>query len=228
MFKEFHILEHSINKEITTPCAFFIAIRYSSEEYPQFQQFLQYLKKISDENKVGKTTIGCETSKVSHAETNGEHIHIYTHMLEKTYHTLTQTLFKKWGLRGRAQPGLPRQYGKIKKKIRSIEKIYAYTIKQRICYSNIAEIDLKKYLDISYVVEEKDVEMGKMLLETFNEQSPSIDDVAIHVIAYHRKNKLKCPTYSYIKNLYLNFRFHAQVADVYPFSPEDIWFLMKN
>jgi len=104
----------------------------------------------------------------------------------------------------------------------------AYTIKGRIVLSTLKNNDLKKYLDISYVVEDKQTEMGKILLDEFNEQTPSMEDVAIHVIKFHRANKLKCPTYSYIKNLYLNFRFHAQVADAYPFSPEDIWYLMKN
>jgi len=87
-------LNFTPNPEISTPCAFFVAIRYSDETYPQFQEFLTYLQKIAEEKKVGHTTIGCEVSADSHYETNGEHLHVYTHMSSKVYHTLTQTLFK--------------------------------------------------------------------------------------------------------------------------------------
>lgn len=225
MFDHHEYLDFPINKEIKKFQAFFLAIRHD-----MIPSFIDYLKKLSDKNQIGHTIIGKEISKTKHKEVDGEHIHVFSHMTDTTYHTMSQVLFKKWKLRGRAGKDKPRQYGKVTG-IRSHDKMIAYTIKYKNIMSTFIDYvnELKDYLAISFVKEDKFCEMKLLLLEKFsNDSIPDIQEIAEYVIQYHRDKKLNAPTYRYIKQLYENFRFDAQLNGKYIFTPREVWFILSR
>ena len=210
--------------------AFMVAIRWKDLHKkpctPYYTEFLTYLKKLALEEKIGHTIIGFEISKTSHLETDGQHIHVFTWMTDKTYHTLTQVLFKKWNLRGRAEKDKPRQYGKIKK-IRSKDKMIAYTIKGRDILTTFEKNYLKKYLDISYVTEEPVNDMKMKVLERFSDYTPTLDEVGPFIIDYHRQQNLRVPSLSYIKNVYTSYQYDIKADGEYLYNPTQLWNIIK-
>lgn len=211
------------------PTAFMVAVNWFDRKNRCFYvEFLEYLYKLAKDKKIGHTIIGLEKSADSHKETDGYHIHVYTWITDKTYHTMTQTLFSKWQLRGRAEKDKPRQYGKIKS-IRCKDKMIAYTIKGRNVLTTLEEKELKDYLKISYVKEEPVNDMKHILLERYSKHDivPTIDDVGVFIVMYHRQQMLKCPTLSYIKNVYANFEYDIKRDGKYIYSDNQIWNTLK-
>ena len=222
--------KHPNNKIPGRLQAFFFVTNWDNPHHPNhyLDEFLTYLKKLFKEEKVGHTTIGLEISKTSHKEYDGQHVHVMTWMKDQTYHTMSIALFKKWGLRGRALPQKPRQYGKLKH-IKDPDKMYAYTIKQRRIISTYELNDLKTYLDICYETEDNLTEAKEVVLKHFqNDDTVTIDDIAIFIINYYRSKGWKCPTMSFIKNIFLNFRYNVRQANGYCYDAKSIWYFMKN
>lgn len=95
--------------------------------------------------------IGMEVATDTHAETKGEHLHICAEMDDKDYDRFRKTiLVNKYGLRGQAKNGLPRQYGKIRN-IRDETKMLQYTVKDQNVISEGFTIDeIKYYIKNSY------------------------------------------------------------------------------
>lgn len=210
--------------------AFMVAINWNTpkDHMGPYEEFLMYLQKLAVDKKIGKTIIGKEQSSKSHKETDGYHIHVFTWMTDKTYHTITQTLFKKWKLRGRAEKDKPRQYGKVKG-IRSLDKMIAYTIKGFNILTNYTEKDLKRYFDISYVKEEPVNDMKLRLLDHYAtwENIPSLDDTGLFIVNYHRQQQLRVPTLSYIKSVHQSYQYEAKNQNQFIYSIQDIWTIIK-
>lgn len=98
----------------------------------------------------GLFLLSLEVSKTTHKETKGEHIHILYDDVNNNYNLFSKCLRDIWNLRGRAQDGLPKQYGKVKH-IKDIEKACAYTMKDGKYFTNIEDIDkLNEWLSLSY------------------------------------------------------------------------------
>ncbi len=100
---------------------------------------IEYIKKYID-NRFTEYIIAMEVgSKV------GEHMHfLLKPQDEDSYHKLAQNVFKqKYKLRGRAQKGLCRQYGKVKE-IENIQRMMAYTVKDGNC---IIKVEDKKQVE---------------------------------------------------------------------------------
>lgn len=137
--------------------AFMAAIKHEHREY-----MLQVLKEYD----IGYYIISFETSNTSHVETSGEHMHFVVQMTEKDYHTLTIRVFKnKFGLRGRAADGKPRQYGKVKE-IENLQKMKAYTLKEGDYVTNIPDEEIEMLYAMSSSKkeqEEQDDELMKHL-----------------------------------------------------------------
>lgn len=108
---------------------------------------------ISDE---AAYIIAKETSPNSHKETNGEHLHFAVDMSKKQYDAFRNTvLVKKYGLRGKAQKDLPKQYGTVKN-VRDEMKMLSYTVKdQNIIYRNIDLKTIQGYIEKSFKKNEK-------------------------------------------------------------------------
>lgn len=76
-----------------------------------------------------------------------EHFHFLVRMSAKRYHAFSKHVFKdKYGLRGRAIKGQPRQYGKKKEDIQSLKDALAYTIKDKNWRSNMTKKQIENIL----------------------------------------------------------------------------------
>jgi hypothetical protein len=129
----------------------------------------EYIRKYI-ENRFTDYIIAYETSiKV------GEHIHFLLWADNPNdYHKFCQNVFKqKYNLRGRATKNLCRQYGKIKQ-IENIEKMMAYTVKDKNCDykmgAHLTKDDIKAAFDSSYKKEDNLEKLNKIMLEYINEK----------------------------------------------------------
>lgn len=124
---------------------FMAHIKHSDKEY------------IKEQLKDFKYLFGMETCEY-------EHYHFLVEMSDKNYHAFAKRVFKdKYGLRGRAISGAPRQYGKVSQ-IRDIQKIARYTCKDKNIITNIGE-------------EELDAILGQKLEECENTKTLSMDTI---------------------------------------------------
>lgn len=209
--------------------AFFIAIRWEQNEKINNIQLLElkdYFKKLYVNKKIGHTIISYEIAE-GHKETDGQHVHVFTHMLEKTYHTLAQCLIKnKWKLRGRSIKDKPKQYGKLTE-IRDRDKMVAYTIKGGNIESTYSEEYLLPFYKMSYVKVDKYQDMKARVLLHFKDTLPTIEDVACFVIDYHREKGYKRPNLSYIKNIYTDYQYDYKPNGQYHYDSKFIWEIMN-
>ena len=108
--------------------------------------------------------IGMET-----ADTVGEHMHFIVETKGKGwYHKFSKRVFKDWyNLNGKAHSvngvSYPRQYGKLNK-IKDMEKMYSYTVKDQNLRTNMSQSVIDKYVEKSYK-KQKDVCYYTQLLE---------------------------------------------------------------
>lgn len=103
---------------------------------------------VLKEYDIGTYLMGLETKPY-------DHIHFLVQMKEEDYHRFSKRVFKdKYQLRGRAQKGAPRQYGKVKK-IDDLEKMKAYTVKCKNVLTNMEQKDLDRYIEKSFIKEER-------------------------------------------------------------------------
>lgn len=125
-----------------------------------------------------------EVTEHGHAETSGFHMHFFCTISDKQYRALIAKL-KSIGflMRGRAEPNLPRTYGKVKF-VRDNIKMAAYTIKSAsvpaLMWTNFDQ-DLIKYLmSISFVKEEKESveDVFRYINENFSREEERISLLA--------------------------------------------------
>jgi len=104
-----------------------------------------------------------EIADETHQESQGFHIHYFCSISDTQYRCYIAKL-KSLGylMRGRAEPGLPRTYGKVKQ-IRDPMKMAAYTIKSynedgspSPVWTNFPEALFYQLLKLSYLKDEKD------------------------------------------------------------------------
>uniref|UniRef100_UPI004048A5D7 hypothetical protein n=2 Tax=Pseudomonadati TaxID=3379134 RepID=UPI004048A5D7 len=153
--------------------AFMAAIKHEHREY---------MLNVLQEYDIGYYIVSFETSTSSHAETDGQHMHFVVQMKEKDYHTLTIRVFKKkFGLRGRAFEGKPRQYGKVKE-IENLDKMKAYTLKEGDYVTNLADAEVEKLYAMSKSKQEEEEQedalmehLSKIELRTILIASPCRD-----------------------------------------------------
>lgn len=206
--------------------AFFVAIRWKEINNKQLNELKDYLRKLYVNKKIGHTIISYEVAE-GHKETDGQHVHIFTHMENKTYHTLAQCLFKnKWNLRGRAEKDKPKQYGKLTE-IKDRDKMVAYTIKGGDVETTYTEEYLLPFYKMSYVKVDKYQDMKARVLLHFKDTLPTIDDVACFVIDYHREKGYKRPQLSYIRNIYTDYQYDYKPDGKYHYDSKFIWDCMN-
>lgn len=111
---------------------------------------IDYIEEKLNEYSIRQYIIGMEIS-----QHKVEHLHFMVEMEDGEYHKFSNAIFKKkYKLRGRAQKGLARQYGKVKD-IEDIEKAKAYTCKDQNIRTNMSDQDIKKLIEISYEKQDK-------------------------------------------------------------------------
>lgn len=123
--------------------AFFVAMK-------DYELFIDTFKPFCN----GKYTIAFETSKTSHVDTEGKHIHVLAEMSDKQYRALILKLkYLKVPLQGRATSQHSRSYGKVKL-IKDPLKMLAYTIKGDNFISTEDPDLIKQAREISYEKED--------------------------------------------------------------------------
>ncbi len=123
--------------------AFFVAMK-------DYELFIDTFKPFCN----GKYTIAFETSKTSHVDTEGKHVHVLAEMSDKQYRALILRLkYLKVPLQGRATSQHSRSYGKVKL-ISSWIKMLAYTIKADNFISTEDPDLIKEARSISYQKED--------------------------------------------------------------------------
>lgn len=101
------------------------------------------LEKILLEYDVGEYLIGHEVSPFSH-------FHLVVQLpCKKQWNAFQKRVIERYDLRGKATKGKARQYGALKQ-IHDIEKLKAYTVKQKNVKTNMKAEDFKKYIEASY------------------------------------------------------------------------------
>ncbi len=99
--------------------------------------------------------ISKEISLDAHKESEGQHMHFIVKMTEDDYHRFAKRIFKqRFGLRGRAQTDLPRQYGKVKH-IENLERMKAYTLKDGHFETNLSEEEIVALQQLAHKKEHK-------------------------------------------------------------------------
>lgn len=127
--------------------AFFAALHHD-----QSANLIKYIEQyITDAS--ASYLIALETSKNTHLETQGQHIHICINSTTFNYDTFRNTILKnKYSLQGQARNGIGRQYGKIKD-VRDETKLLTYCCKEannNIYFKNIDLKTIQEYITNSF------------------------------------------------------------------------------
>ncbi len=173
------------------------------------------IDKIIKYNDNGNYLLSLETSKNTHQETKGQHIHILYDDVNNNYHLLAKTLMTTFNLRGRAIEGKPKQYGKVKN-IKDLDKACAYTIKDGYYYTNIEDTEaLNEWISLSYE-KNQSRDIYNEWLEYMNEtigipeflgvigtvETEFINNIRRQTIRFYITNKYELPTKSgYFKQI---------------------------
>lgn len=130
----------------------------------------EYLMKL----KIDKFIIACETvTNGTHKATEGEHMHFLLHISTTKMNTLRTHLKTKYNL-GSKNSGKP-FYGFSKQEIRSLERIGAYTVKDKnIRYQNYTDEEIKALIEVSFPKSE--TLFYQVIEHLGNTGVPSLDD----------------------------------------------------
>lgn len=142
-----------------------------------------FLEETLCEYDIGKYLIGYETTPYPH-------YHLCFEGSEPIYHKFSKRVILRYGLRGQAKNGLPKQYGKIRD-IHDIEKLLTYCSKEGNVRGNFTEEEIQAYIEKSYKKDDK-----KKFLE---ELIAYLDDQQVFEHEYFIKNDKLYPTYKHDK-----------------------------
>ena len=101
-----------------------------------------YIEDTLKEYDIGAYFIGFE-------EEPYHHYHILFEGNDKIYNNFSKRIVEKYKLRGKAQVGACRQYGKLKN-IKDIERLKAYTVKDGCVRTNVSQKILDEYIEVSF------------------------------------------------------------------------------
>lgn len=122
---------------------FYFATLHSNRDYI----LKELLKEIDPEKQMYLVTE--EISKTSHQDISGQHFHIIAQMEDKNYTNYSKRVITKLGLRGKADLGLSRQYGKVK--IKDLDKAISYVLKDNGKYhTNMTAEQIQEFYDKSF------------------------------------------------------------------------------
>ncbi len=94
-----------------------------------------------------------ETSKTSHTDVSGQHFHIIAQITDKQYTNYSKRIITKLGLRGKADLGLSRQYGKVK--IKDLDRALSYILKDNgVKHTNMSQEQIQAFYDKSFKKDE--------------------------------------------------------------------------
>jgi len=161
--------------------AFYAAIKHEKKDE---------VLKILLEYDIDKYIIGLEIAKSTHSESQGQHMHFLVQMYPKDYTRFSKRVFiDKYGLRGRALEGLPRQYGKVKN-IENIQKMMCYTVKDGNLMTNMDPDTIEELIKQSFKKEDKRTEYEE-LYESLTEYAKGADITSTRFMWADGSNKIK-------------------------------------
>lgn len=194
--------------------AFFAAIPH--EHFDYLEQTLQEYKSVT------QYIIAAETSDDTHQDTSGQHFHFLTDMSLADYHRFSIRVFsKKFKLRGQAQKGQSRQYGKLKE-IHDFHRMAAYTCKENNVRTNMKPETIQQYYQLSFI-KTKEIDLRQKILTYLDEELPPShihEEVnlalekpphflRIKILEYFRQNiKNSIPSKQFIQNLVVHYMLH--------------------
>ncbi|MBA7544657.1 hypothetical protein ES705_37018 [subsurface metagenome] len=122
------------------------------------------------------------------------HYHCLADLDTKAYNAFVATILRtKWNLRGKAQKGLPKQYGRVLG-IKKPDKMLAYTMKQGIYQTNIPDETLIPFKEMAYTKDKAtdDRELRDKCLLALEEGTPIKSDerLKIKIIKWMLENNI--------------------------------------
>ena len=156
------------------------------------------------------------------------HFHIIADIDINDYNAfIAKVVRKKWKLRGRATNGNPKQYGRITN-IKKPCHMIAYTLKQGSYISNLQEITLNPFKDISYTKDKRgeDKELRDKCLQFVDERFKTkawVDEETLKttIIEFLLTNNIFIRSRSIIECYYLHIKQYSdklkwkQASDLY-------------
>lgn len=155
-----------------------------------------------------------EISNVSHKETNGEHFHfIVFDFDESKYCSFRQKVFRTmFKLRGRAEAGLPRQYG-MEKEIKKLHLACTYTVKEGNVRTNIPLEIINHWIDESFKKsdkQEKRQEFMVYMVDLIKPYTDWIDDLDDEETYVSKKINLYGAYFQYIRKSIYEYQFEQR------------------
>lgn len=152
LFK-YHLQRLAPEEKILPPIAFYMDIPWDRppsavhmKEHPNWTEKKAFIHLIR--RYFSNYVIGFEHSKIQKTA----HIHCYTHSTEKSYAAFRAKAVRVYSLRGRATKALRKQYGRIKKVIRTPSNMISYTIKSKNYVTHNYDADfIKRCEEASYL-----------------------------------------------------------------------------
>lgn len=161
------------------------------------------------------------------------HYHIICDISINDYNAfIAKVVKKKWNLRGRAKHGQPKQYGKITD-IKKPCQMIAYTLKQGAYISNLEDIILNPFKDMSYTKDKRgeDKELRDKCLQFIDarfETKAWVDEETLKttIIEFLLKNNIFIRSRSIIECYYLHVK---QFSDKFKWKqPSDLYYHFYN
>lgn len=184
--------------------AFFCALAHSEIDY--------LVETIQEYDSVTQYLIAMETTTSSHQDSSGQHFHFVTDMSPQHYHNFSIRVFKnKYKLRGQAKPGLSRQYGKLKE-IHDLEKMCAYTCKEKNIRTNMDPKKIEKWFEQSFKKDDKKELKDKIhaYIDEQDEIAPDPGQILYYIFKYYREHTNSIPNKSFSTYVMLDFMLHRR------------------
>lgn len=143
-----------------------------------------YIESTLLEYNIGGYIIGHESKPYSH-------YHLIFQSCDAIYNTFSKRLVEKYNLRGKAGKDACRQYGRISK-IKDLEKMKAYTLKDGNIRSNLDNIEIDKLIEQSFKKANHQSLVDK-IVETIND----VPDIHIDTYMTKSQDRIKQLTIKY-------------------------------
>ena len=155
-----HQLQLPIAEKDLSPISFYMDVNYHITD--NREKLIALLK-----HHFTNYVVGFEESKIA----STPHAHIYTHAKPKNYQAFIAAVKNEWNLKGRATKNNRKQYGKIKKIIKSPDNMISYTIKSdNYEYLNYNKDYIRERKNDSYLVEHKAVDKYKIIVDIMKQE----------------------------------------------------------
>lgn len=173
-----------------------------------------------------------------HDQTNGEHMHFILHINPVDFKNLKEKMRRTFNLAGKNNKQGKAYYGWMKKDIRDIDKLRAYTVKdQKIRSKGYTDKELEELIESSFPKEQEERNVYKECMKAIDESKPhmvvhpgmglQLDMIKLEVfiLKFHMNNGLKVGKHK-IKNYALSY-LQLEFQERYEHLEEIYYYTMK-